>query len=253
MHSAYPNVTPDAPESRGFGVNLTEPSKQDIACKAIVMAVAGKGWKTIARELMVTVPTLTSIRRKYGVDEAVKRHTEGVLDAAKGSLTVEQRIRLLVGIAANRKEEAHDRIAAIKAVTDILGDGAKDMDSPVLTTDRALRIILQLDKGPEPIEAMLEPKPEPVPLPPAAVEPKVEPKTETKSPTYVCPQCGPDSMGAEIHALTSHTIPPLSQQEAVERVNGSKPKPEWPKVGDTLELNFPIIKPDDEDRGDKVE
>lgn len=31
---------------------------------------------------------------------------------------------------------------------------------------------------------------------------------------YVCPQCGPDSNGGDIHALTHHTWPPMTETEA---------------------------------------
>ncbi len=37
---------------------------------------------------------------------------------------------------------------------------------------------------------------------------------------YVCPQCGEDSNGSEIHALTHHTLPPLTVDEAKEKLKG---------------------------------
>ena len=35
---------------------------------------------------------------------------------------------------------------------------------------------------------------------------------------YVCPQCGPDSNGGQIHAMTHHTIPPYTLEEAKKQV-----------------------------------
>ena len=37
-------------------------------------------------------------------------------------------------------------------------------------------------------------------------------------PEYVCPQCGPDSNGGDVHTLTHHTWPIRTVDEAIEEL-----------------------------------
>ncbi len=48
---------------------------------------------------------------------------------------------------------------------------------------------------------------------------------------YICPQCGPDANGGDVHSLTHHRLPPMTPEEAVQCLYGSRPTRMNPVLG----------------------
>jgi hypothetical protein len=73
---------------------------------------------------------------------------------------------------------------------------------------------------------------------PAAAVPRVATHLHDAQGVYVCPQCGKDPNGDEIHAMTHHTLPPWSVEEAKAEIarESREALPEFTpsSAGDTL-------------------
>jgi len=128
-------------------------SKQDQVKYAIKRGVEGLCWKEIAQEMGIGTQALEALRIKYDIDRIVEAQFQASLAANRGELSVAERVRVLVGIATDRAKEASSRVAAIKLITDLLGDSASRSDTVPLTgldEKKALSIILQLDDTTKP-------------------------------------------------------------------------------------------------------